>query len=117
MKKSWNLEQVVQCDTCPWRKGAKLKDIPNYNRGLHEGLSSTIAEPEVFSQSGSLSAMACHYSTEQKDYYCIGWLWNQLTVGNSISLRLQVASCKNIKELTLKGEQRNNLQETLDEVD
>ncbi|MFB2970413.1 DUF6283 family protein [Aerosakkonema sp. BLCC-F183] len=106
---------LQQCKTCPWKKEAKCSDIPNYNRSLHEKLSDTIAESD-----GNLSrindikikAMACHYSKDNDEQYCVGWLHNQLGVGNNIPLRLKMIG-SSIK-IVLDGEQKRSFDETFE---
>lgn len=39
------MRNVKQCKTCPWRVGSTVDAIPNYERGLHEKLTCTIAKP------------------------------------------------------------------------
>lgn len=53
--------------------------------------------------------MACH---EGHDAHCIGWLHNQLGVGNNIGLRLQMMNCENIRHIRLDGDQHETLEDT-----
>ena len=107
------LERVKQCAKCPWKKAVNPHDIPNgYSVDQHEGLKSTIADPEdAYSTLGrELRVMVCH-ETEQA--HCVGWLHNQLGVGNNIGLRLQMLKCENIGDLKVIGEQHECFEETL----
>ena len=108
---AFKLKQTVQCDSCPWRVEAKISDIPNYSRDLHENLSSTIAKDN--SIGNQLKIMACHHSSDGYERHCIGWVANQLGVGNNISLRLQFRHCSNAQNIKLKGKQKQNFQQTL----
>jgi hypothetical protein len=108
------LLQTKQCKTCPWKKSAKVADIPNYSRDRHCNLINTIAHPGDISKINQpLKVMACHHSSENKEYECIGWLYNQLGSGNII-LRMQMMRCSNVKEIDIDGEQKNTFDETFD---
>ena len=112
MKPQFELQQVEQCTNCPWREGADLTKIPGYVRENHKKLSGTIAkDTNILNQ--QLRIMACHNSTKVAVYFCIGWLHNQLGIGNNILLRLEMRNCSNIKEIKLKGEQKKTFESTL----
>ena len=51
--------------------------------------------------------------TRWQEAHCIGWLNNQLGVGNNIVLRLQMGSCENARAIRLRGEQHETFEETL----
>jgi hypothetical protein len=83
--------RVKQCKTCPWRIGSTVDAIPNYARELHEKLTCTIAKPgDTSNIYGPTRIMGCHYSTDERQIACAGWLNHQLGVGNSIGVRLRV---------------------------
>lgn len=105
------LEQTKQCKTCPFKKGNDPFDIPNYDEELHKGLKSTIATDLSFGN--SLKIMACHYSKIGNETPCVGWLVNQLGVGNNIGLRLKMVSCENADEIEVFGEQHEKFEDTL----
>lgn len=112
---TWKLERPKQCATCPWKKGATVANIPDYDLDHHLSLQNTIADPEASfkpSDCNRLRVMACHYSTSDRDLHCIGWLHNQLTVGNNVALRIHAASCQNIGSMTLDGEQKDAFEDT-----
>jgi len=110
----WRLKRTQQCAKCPWRKNVDPHEIPNgYDVEKHEALESTIAkDADVMKAltSAELRVMACH---ETDDAHCIGWLMNQLGVGNNIGLRLHMRHCENSSSLKLCGEQHETFEETL----
>ncbi|MEG3981834.1 DUF6283 family protein [Microcoleus sp. D3_18a_C4] len=108
------LNQTKQCKTCPWKKSAKVADIPNYNRSKHESLIGTIAD-ETGNLAGinrPIKIMACHYSEDGAERECIGWLHNQLGSGNHLPLRMQMMFCSNVSEIEIDGEQKDSFGET-----
>jgi hypothetical protein len=54
--------------------------------------------------------MACH---ETHEAHCVGWLYNQLGVGNNILLRIKMRGCENISKLKVIGEQHDRFEDTL----
>jgi len=110
----WKLKRTKQCATCPWRLDVDPYDIPDgYTKELHENLSCTIAEQGDLR--GSSSAMACHKSKEGDEMHCVGWLINQLGIGNNIGLRMQMMSCENAKDIKVFGEQHQHFLDTIPE--
>lgn len=111
---TWSLKRTKQCAKCPWKKKTDPETIPNgYSRAKHEGLSSTIAGEDGNLSSlgtGSIRIMACH---ETHSAHCVGWLNNQLGVGNNIPLRLSMLGCSNMDEMQTFGEQCESFEETL----
>lgn len=106
------LKRTKQCLKCPWKKSTNPHDIPDgYCPVKHANLKDTIAVPGSLQSTGK--AMACHHSTPRNEQYCVGWLYNQLGEGNNISLRLQMRSCENLKDLKIAGEQHSTFEETL----
>lgn len=105
---------LQQCKTCPWKKGNKCENIPNYDRSLHEKLIDTIAdEDSLLAISQPLvRVMACHYSTNGNQTECVGWLHNQLGAGNNIALRLRMLG-SGVK-IILDGEQKQSFDETFE---
>lgn len=106
--------KVEQCKTCPWRKDSKCSDIPNYDIELHKSLKETIAgsDGNLSKVNQILKAMSCHYSLdENNNIYCVGWLNNQLGVGNNIQLRFAMRK-NNISDVIVDGEQVNKFQDT-----
>jgi hypothetical protein len=105
----WKLKRTVQCEKCPWRVDVDPHDIPNgYCERKHAALSETIAVPGDFRGSGK--AMACH---ETHNAHCLGWLMNQIGVGNNIGLRIRMMNCENASKIRLKGEQHATFEDTL----
>jgi len=105
------LNQVKQCAKCPWRVDVDPHDIPNgYCQTKHKKLETTIARNGEFMTRG---AMACHESPVGGEDYCIGWLANQLGVGNNIYLRLLAFKIENIRDIELIGEQHERFEDTL----
>lgn len=114
-------KRTVQCAKCPWKVATDPFEIPDgYCEMKHEGLKSTIADPNdpvgnfLRSQSsGEFHIMACHHSKPEQEEHCVGWLINQLTVGNNIYLRLMVRDYVNAGELRTVGEQHECFEDTL----
>lgn len=103
-----------QCKKCPWRVDVDPHDIPNgYCPAKHAALSSTIAKPATLEFGKALRIMACHESMLGKEIPCVGWLENQLGVGNNLSLRLAVMRGQINAKYTLVGEQHERLEDTL----
>lgn len=110
MREKWKLKRTTQCEKCPWRVEVNPRDIPNgYSEEKHCALESTIARPED-NFLGTLRAMACH---ETDNAHCIGWLVNQVGVGNNIGLRIRMMTCENADAIKLCGEQHETFEETL----
>ena len=114
MKKTWRLNHPKQCTTCPWIKKNNTSSIPNYNREKHCNLECTISRSVGDNIVGDITFMACHKSDEGNEITCIGWLYNQLGVGNNIGLRLMARGCENLSEMEVVGEQVNSFDETFD---
>jgi hypothetical protein len=109
-----SLRRTVQCKKCPWKKDTNPFEIPDsYCDIKHENLRNTIANPSEVNVGGNLNAMACHESDIGKEDYCIGWLNNQLSVGNNIGLRIQMMHYKNAKDIKVIGDQHKTFEETL----
>lgn len=107
--KTWSLKRTKQCAKCPWRVSTNPHDIPDgYCVEKHKNLENTIAEPG--SLDGSKAAMACH---ETDDAHCVGWLNNQLGIGNNIGLRIQMITCENAAEFQTFGAQHAHFNDTL----
>jgi hypothetical protein len=109
----FKIPRTKQCAKCPWKTSTNPFDIPDgYALEKHENLSCTIAKGLNVGQR-NLQAMACHHSDGNDKMYCVGWLHNQLGVGNNIALRIQMMRCENICELKVYGEQHQRFEETL----
>lgn len=107
------LKRTKQCSKCPWRKDVNPHEIPNgYDVEKHRALKSTISKECDLSSiaSGTLHVMACH---ETHDAHCIGWLMNQIGVGNNIGLRMAMSSCENMREIKVIGQQHEKFEDTL----
>lgn len=105
----------VQCKGCPWRKSAKLADIPGYSAAKHHRLSETIADPEkTYEQIGCpLRFMACHESREGADKMCVGWAVHQMGAGNNIGLRIKAMRDETLQNLHVVGEQHTCFEDTI----
>ena len=101
-----------QCKKCPWKKSTKPHEIPNgYSVLLHQGLENTITREASFANIGDpLRVFACH---EMLKTPCVGWLVNQLGVGNNIPLRLRVHSGKIDGNVEVVGPQHETFEDTL----
>lgn len=113
----WKLKRTAQCAHCPWIKGSDPSKIPNgYSAEMHKALACTIAKPGDLSslQPTEMRVFACH---ETEDAHCVGWVNNQLGVGNNIRLRIEMMTCENIGALRLRGDQHRTFEETLPRVE
>lgn len=109
---------IKQCKTCPWRVGSDTKDIPNYSKELHKGLTSTIASDTrqyVQLASSSIRMMACHRSKEDAPTVCAGWASNQLGPGNNLALRMVAIRDPRFHGPLVDGPQHPNLESTIPE--
>ena len=108
----FELPRTKQCKKCPWKISTNPYDIPDgYCEIRHKALSCTIAKGLI----DKTNAMACHHSTGNDQMYCVGWLYNQLGMGNNIMLRLKMLSCTNLKDLKIYGKQHERFEDTLPE--
>ena len=107
------LTRTKQCAKCPWKVSTNPHDIPDgYCEIKHANLKDTIAEEGVLNLT-VLKAMACHHSTGNDNMYCVGWLNQQLGVGNNIGLRIRMIKCENINELKVYGKKHQRFEDTL----
>lgn len=114
----FKLNRTKQCGKCPWKKSVNPHDIPDgYQVEKHKNLSCTIAKEGDLSGIGKkeMHVMACHHSTEGSEEHCIGWVNNQLGVGNNIMLRMNMLKCENINEMKVYGPQHERFEDTLPE--
>lgn len=110
--KGWALKRVNQCAKCPWRTDVDPFDIPDgYSVELHRNLRGTIAEPGSLRSTGR--AFACHEHDASDEVHCVGWLVNQLGVGNNLPLRMQMLSCTNARAIRTHGPQHQTFEDTL----
>ena len=114
MKKQ--LKRTVQCDKCPWKLSTNPNDIPNgYSLEKHKDLANTIADADdPFGQlkNNELRIMSCH---EEDEAHCIGWLHNQLGIGNNICLRVEMLDYDNVNQIKVVGDQHLRFEDTLPE--
>ncbi len=114
MSDKFKLKRIKQCDKCPWKESTDPYEIPDgYCEIKHKNLSNTIANPNELRLGGTMNIMACHHSNGNDQMYCVGWLNNQLGVGNNIRLRIQMMRCENIGKLKIVGEQHERFEDTL----
>lgn len=105
------INNPIQCKNCPWKVSADLSKIPNYDRQQHLDLNVCIPEHEYDMQFRPI--MSCHNSTDTKPEPCIGFLYNQLNIGNNIPLRLRARKIVGIENIVVVGEQLETFEETL----
>lgn len=107
------LLRTNQCDKCPWKVDTDPNEIPDgYCEKKHANLKSTIAvEGEL--NLGNMSVMACHHSNGNDKMYCVGWLNQQLGIGNNIGLRIQMLRCENVRDIKTFGPQHQVFEDTL----
>ena len=114
MSKKFKLKRTVQCAKCPWKVGVNPHEIPDgYCETKHKNLESTIAKGIDLDLNKPLHIMACHHSKDDDMQHCVGWVNNQLGVGNNIGLRIQMINCENIGDLKVKGKQCDKFEDTL----
>lgn len=103
----------VQCKACPWRVDVDpAQDIPGgYSVEKHCGLQDTIADGTV-NVGPELRLIACHESKSGAEFVCVGWLHNQLGVGNNMALRIRAIEGK-LPRYELVGEQHQTFEDTL----
>lgn len=103
-----------QCAKCPWRVDVDPNDIPKgYSCDAHRNLANTVADSSSPLLVSGLQIMACHEFPTGKEQACVGWLHNQLGVGNNISLRLAVVQRQISANYELVGEQHETFEDTL----
>lgn len=104
-----------QCAKCPWKVTTDPHDIPNgYCEMKHAGLSSTVAKPaSLAGLGGPVRIMACHETPVGEELPCVGWLDNQLGVGNNLGLRLAVMHGRVDAHIEVVGDQHETLEDTL----
>jgi len=102
----------IQCAKCPWKVGVNPRAIPNgYSDKAHMALSSTIARDSLLSS--NMKMMACHESKLGKEKPCVGWLHNQLGIGNNITLRFAVICGTVDADIEVVGPQHDRFEDTL----
>jgi hypothetical protein len=112
--KKWSLKRTIQCAKCPWKCSTNPFDIPDgYSVDKHKNLKNTISKEPSLDFGKVLNVMACHHSKPGREEHCIGWLNNQLGVGNNIQLRIQMLSCENASQFRVIGSQHDNFENTL----
>ena len=111
----FKLQRTKQCAKCPWKVGINPHEIPDgYCETKHKNLKETIAEEGSLNFLGKdMKVMACHHSDNDNMQYCIGWLNQQLGVGNNIGLRFKMMNCENINDIQVYGEQHKRFEDTL----
>ncbi len=116
MPDKFKLIRTKQCAKCPWKVSTNPFDIPDgYCPIKHANLESTIAKEGIINLTQN-NAMACHHSNGEDQMYCIGWLSNQLGIGNNIGLRIRMMNCENVRYLKTYGKQHTNFEDTLPEI-
>ena len=106
------LKRTRRCKLCPWRTDVDRRDISNgYSETTHRALVNTIAAPgdlELALDPATHQAMSCHEQAPGAEAHCVGWLVNQLGVGDNIALRLAMLDCENVGDLRTVGEQHTS---------
>lgn len=118
MEQSWKLKRTKQCKNCPWKVSVNPFDIPHgYDVQKHRDLIKTIASGDlmIMLNQKDMQIMSCHHSTPEDEEHCVGWLHNQLGVGNNIPLRFSMLSCENVDQIEVFGEQHDKFEDTLPE--
>lgn len=100
-----------QCAKCPWKVSVNPREIPDgYCEIKHAALKDTIAGVEQSLLAPVLRIMACHEAHKKP---CVGWLINQLGLGNNIALRLAVAKGQIDACVEIDGPQHSCFEDTL----
>jgi hypothetical protein len=111
---NFKLNRTKQCAKCPWKVKTNPHEIPDgYSVDRHKNLSCTIAEQNSNPFATTIQVMACHHSKPKREQYCIGWLHNQLGIGNNITMRIKMIHCENASEIKVYGEQHRRFEDTL----
>ena len=107
------LSRSKQCAKCPWKVETDPSEIPRgYSRQKHRDLKKTIAAPASLEFSKTLNVMSCHESEDGDEQACVGWLHNQLGIGNNIGLRLFMRN-HDLSDMEIFGEQHEHFEETI----
>ena len=102
-----------QCKKCPWKPSTNPYDIPNgYDAERHRALDRTISGEPMLT-GGELHIMACHETSRGREKPCVGWLHNQLGVGNNLGLRLRVLTGQIDTNFEIVGPQHARFEDTL----
>lgn len=102
----FKLPRVKQCEGCPWKKSVDINTIPNgYDYEAHDKLLALTKPNDISNLDKQQAVMACHHSNDNDNMFCIGYLYNQLGIGNNITLRIKMMSCENVKYIKVEGEQ------------
>lgn len=83
--------------------------LKNYEHELTK--KDTIANPDNYDLTGELKIMACQDSPLGDEQPFVGWLHNQLGVGNNIKLRMWMRNCNNADCITVECEQHSTFEE------
>ena len=103
------LPKPKQCSKCPWKVSTNPNRIPNgYSVEKHEALRGTISDGSYCP--GPIRVMECHESVNEE--HCIGWVHNQLGVGNNIGLRIRFMKY-DLSNMEVYGEQHEHFDQTL----
>lgn len=104
-----------QCKTCPFNADSSTDSIPGYDSGKHDALGEiTLEEDHEIDYSKlekPIKIMACHGRDEQA---CIGWVKNQLDVGNVlVRISMCLGSLQSLEfPLKMQGRQVKSFDET-----
>lgn len=111
MKSTFELPRTKQCKGCPWKESIDPATIPNgFDYEVHQRLLDNTPEAGEFNVT-ELHIMSCHHSNDRDGMMCIGWLENQLGVGNNIPLRFKMRNCTNIDQIKVYGKQKKDFRD------
>lgn len=97
-----------QCCKCPWKVSTNPCDIPNgYCKKKHKALKITISSG--LDSLDNNHVMVCH---ETHNAHCVGYLYNQLGVGNNIGLRFKMRDY-DLSEMEISGDQHEIFEDTI----
>lgn len=114
MNVPFSLTRTKQCAGCPWRKAIDPNTIPcGFQPETWAKVAAAQPPPGQVPTTSTRVNMQCHDSPDHKPQHCIGWLENQLTVGNNVGVRLAMMGCQNITDIQTEGEQRQSFTEIL----
>lgn len=108
--------ELKQCETCPWKVDCNPEeDIPGYSLEQAKKLTTTISDGGTATLTQKEQRiMACHYSVQGRDIPCVGWLHNQLGIGNNLGVRMSVMA-GTLPVPVVEGEQHLVYEDTLPE--
>lgn len=96
----------IQCPNCPWKTTTTA--IPGGSCPTKDEKLNRFSLSGQDLCSSNIAIMQCHESEDANPDYCVGWVVNQLTIGNNLSLRL-LGMDGRFKDMKTVGPQRESI--------